>query len=261
MYYLGKEKNMHKRKYSQVNLFIRSVIFLIYVVITIIPYSFLVLFSAPLPLHFRHFLIRSYLRAYLFMLKTLCYIDYQLEGAEHIPKDRNGIILCKHQSTWETFFLPTIFHAPAIILKKELYWVPFFGWGLALSDPIGIDRGKKGSAMQQIIAKGRERLDAGRWVLVFPEGTRVAPGVVGHYKLGGARLAAATGYPVLPIAHNAGRYWPKRKFIKQPGTIRMVIGPLIESKGRTADEILTLAKNWIETTMTHIDDFVDKPTR
>lgn len=261
MYYLGKEKSMAKTSYSTVSLFIRSFVFLIYAIVTMIPYSFLLLLSAPFPLRFRHLLIRSFLRAFLFMLKTICHLDYQIEGLENIPKNRTGIILCKHQSTWETFFLPTLFHNPAIILKQELFWLPFFGWGLALSDPIAINRGKKGSAMQQIIEKGKKRLDDGRWVLVFPEGTRVPYGVVGHYKLGGARLAAATGYPVLPIAHNAGRYWPRRKFIKQPGTIRIVIGPLIESKGREPEEILALAKNWIESTVTRIDGLVDKPTR
>ncbi len=112
--------------------------------------------------------------------------------------------------------------------------------------------------MQQIIDKGRKCLDQGRWIMVFPEGTRVAPGTVGKYKLGGARLAAATGYPVMPVAHNAGRCWPKRKFIKQPGTIQVAIGPLIESKDRTSEEILKLTKDWIEDTMLSIDRFVDK---
>lgn len=261
MYYLGKEKNMRKQSYSTIGLYIRALLFLIYAMGTMIPFSFIILISAIFPLSFRHLLIRSYLRAYLYMLKLICHLDYEIEGLENIPNDRNGIILCKHQSTFETFLLPTIFHQPAIILKKELYWLPFFGWGLALSDPIAINRSQKGSAMQQIIEKGKKRLDDGRWVLVFPEGTRVAPGTVGQYKLGGPRLAAATGYPVIPIAHNAGRYWPKRKFIKKPGTIRVVIGPLIESKGRTPEEILALAKDWIETTMTRIDRLVDKPTR
>jgi 1-acyl-sn-glycerol-3-phosphate acyltransferase len=189
----------------------------------------------------------------IYLLKKLCYIHYAVEGLENIPKEQVGIVLSKHQSTWETFFLPLIFHNPAIILKQELLWIPFFGWGLASTDPISINRSAKSSAMQQIITKGKKSLAAGRWVLVFPEGTRVAPGVVGHYKLGGARLATATGYPVIPVAHNAGHCWPRRRFIKRPGTIRLVIGPLIESEGRTADEVLKLAKGWIEATMLRID--------
>lgn len=250
----------NRKKINNGGIFIRSLIFAIYSLTTIVLYSLVVLASVIFPLRVRHLLIRSYLRVYLRMLKFICHVDYKVEGLENIPKNRNGIILSKHQSSWETFYLPTIFHAPAIILKKELYWVPFFGWGLAISDPIAIDRNDKTSAMQQVIAKGKKRLDDGRWVLVFPEGTRMPPGVVGNYKLGGARLAAATGYPIIPVAHNAGRCWPRRKFIKRPGTITVVIGPVIESQGRSAEEILELAKNWIETTMIRIDSFVDKPS-
>lgn len=115
--------------------------------------------------------------------------------------------------------------------------------------------------MQQIIDKGRKCLEAGRWILIFPEGTRVVPGTVGRYRLGGARLAAATGYPIVPVAHNAGNCWPRRKFIKRPGTITVVIGPLIESKGRTPEELLALTKDWIETTMMRIDGFVNEASR
>lgn len=192
------------------------------------------------------------MQVYFQVLKFVCHIDYKVEGLENIPKDRVGIIMCKHQSTWETFFLPQYFHTPAAIAKRELAWIPFFGWGLALSDPIFINRSDKKTAMQQIIEKGKRCLDAGRWIMVFPEGTRVPYGKVGLYKLGGARLAAQSGYPVIPVAHNAGKFWPRRKFIKQPGTITVVIGPLIESKGKKPEEILSLAKDWIETTMTRI---------
>lgn len=244
---------MTKKKYSKFNLFIRSFIFSIYSLTTIFIYSFFVLAALVLPLRFRHLIIRSFLTSCLAVLKFVCRIDYHVEGLEHIPKDRAGIILSKHQSTWETFFLPLIFHDPAVIVKRELLWVPFFGWGLAASDPISINRGKKGTAMQQIIAKGKKCLAEGRWILIFPEGTRMAPGAVGKYKLGGARLATATGAPIIPVAHNAGRCWPRRKFIKQPGTIRVVIGPIIESQGRTAEAVMAEAKNWIETTMKRID--------
>jgi len=219
-------------------------------------YSFVCILALPLPLSYRHYLIRHYLRLYLYVLKRVCHIDYQIEGLENIPKNRTGIILSKHQSTWETFFLPTIFHDPAIIIKKQLLWVPFFGWGLAVSNPIAIDRNKTSSAMQQIIEKGKKCLQAGRWVLIFPEGTRIPFGKIGKYHLGGARLAIAAGYPIIPIAHNAGYYWPKRKFIKQPGTIHIVIGPLIESKNRTPEELMELAKNWIENTVEKINDDV-----
>jgi len=189
---------------------------------------------------------------YFYVLKVVCHIDYRIEGLENVPKDRVGIIMCKHQSTWETFFIPQYFHTPAPIAKRELAWVPFFGWGLALCDPIFINRSDKKTAMQQIVEKGKRCLAAGRWVLMFPEGTRIPYGKIGHYRLGGARLASATGYPILPIAHNAGKFWPRRKFIKRPGTITVVIGPLIESTGRKPEELLNFTKQWIETTMTRI---------
>ena len=244
-----------QKQYSKINLFIRSFIFSFYSVTTIILYSFICLLSLIFPLHVRHSLIRYYMHLYFYVLKKVCHLDYKIEGLENIPKDRNGIIMCKHSSTWETFLLPQYFHTPAPIAKRELAWLPFFGWGLLVADPIFINRNDKKSAMQQIIEKGKKCLKQGRWIMFFPEGTRVPFGKTGHYKMGGARLAAETGYPVLPIAHNAGWFWPRRQFIKKPGTITMVIGPLIETKGRKPEEILKLTKDWIETTMTRINAF------
>jgi 1-acyl-sn-glycerol-3-phosphate acyltransferase len=251
---------MTQRHYSQINLFLRSCIFFCYSVPSIALYGLVCAFTFVIPLSMRHALIRTFLRTHMWMLKKVCHITYSVEGLENIPTDRTGVVLSKHQSTWETFFLPLIFHDPAVILKRELLWIPFFGWGLAASDPIAIDRANKTKAMQQVIEKGKKRLQAGRWVIVFPEGTRVAPGTTGHYRLGGPRLAVATGFPVIPVAHNAGYAWPRRRFIKRPGVIQVVIGPKIESKDRTPEEVLTLAKNWIETTMLRIDGLVDKST-
>ena len=243
---------MHKKHYSQINLFIRSLIFTIYSSVAIVLYSFVCLAALPTSLKFRHTLIRKFMNVYFYVLKKVCHLDYRIEGKENIPKNINGIIMCKHSSTWETFFLPQYFHTPAPIAKRELAWIPFFGWGLSVCDPIYINRGDKKTAMQQIIDKGQKCLKEGRSIMVFPEGTRVPFGQTGHYKLGGARLAAATGYPVIPIAHNAGWFWPKRGFIKKPGTITVVIGPLIESKGKEPNEILRETKAWIESTMQKI---------
>lgn len=240
---------MPSKKYSTIELFIRSLIFSIYSLTSMCLYSFLVVFAFFLPLSGRHRLIRIYLNAYVKMLEKICHISYQVEGLENIPANRVGVVLSKHQSAWETFFLPLVFHEPAIILKRELMWLPFFGWGLAASDPIAINRSDKSTAMQQILTKGKKCLDSGRWVLVFPEGTRVPYGQVGHYRLGGPRLAAATGYPVIPVAHNAGKFWPRRKFIKRPGVIKVVIGPAIETKGLEPEEVLKKTKGWIEETM------------
>lgn len=242
-----------KEQYSKLNLFIRSLIFAMYSPLAILFYSAVVLFSFVFPLRIRYIFIRSFLRTHLFLLEKTCHITYEVEGLENIPNDRKGIVMSKHQSTWETFYLPIIFKDPAILAKKELLWVPFFGWSFALSQPITINRTKKSSSMQQIIKQGTQRLKEGRWILIFPEGTRVPAGVVGHYKLGGARLASATGAPIIPVAHNAGRFWPKRSFIKYPGTIRVVIGPLIETKDRTPDDIMNETKTWIESTVQRID--------
>lgn len=235
------------------NLFVRSFIFSMVMAIGIMLYSFLCLLARPLPFRYRYALIIGFTGFIIHILKCICGIHYRVTGLENIPKDRTGVVLSKHQSIWETFYLPTVFPNTAIILKRELLWVPFFGWGLAIIDPIAINRSKKSNAMEQIIKKGKTCLDEGRWILVFPEGTRIPYGKVGHYKAGGTRLAVATGYPVIPVAHNAGRYWSKRGFIKKPGTIQIVIGPLIETTARTPEEVLTEVKNWIEETIKKMD--------
>jgi len=245
---------------QQLNLFLRSVLFFIFSTAAIFIIGLASLFSLALPLAWRHSLLRNFARFYIFMLGVICQIHYKVEGMENIPGTRFGVILSKHQSAWETFFLPTIFHDPAVIAKRELLFVPFYGWGIAAADPILINRKDKTTAMQQIISKGKQCLEQGRWILVFPEGTRVPVGEAGKYHLGGARLAVATEAPVIPVAHNAGYFWPKRGFIKQPGTVRVVVGPVIETKGRTPDKVMELAKDWIETTVRRIGGLVDKPT-
>ncbi|EKD53700.1 MAG: hypothetical protein ACD_60C00160G0022 [uncultured bacterium] len=235
------------------NLLIRSFVFSIIMVTLTTLYSFVCVLIWPLSLRYRYGLILTWTRFMIFLLKVICYVDYHVEGLENIPKDRSGIVLSKHQSTWETFFLPPLFNEAAIIVKRELLWVPFFGWGLATIDPIAINRSDKASAMEQIITKGKKCLQQGRFILIFPEGTRIPYGKVGHYRTGGARLAKATGYPIIPIAHNAGRYWPKRKFIKTPGTVKIVIGPLIEVNDRSPEAVTAEVKNWIEDTIKKID--------
>jgi 1-acyl-sn-glycerol-3-phosphate acyltransferase len=247
---------MHK-----INIFLRSLIFSIISPVMISMISFSVFCAYLFPVSARHAVFRFGARIYLFTLTLICGIRYEVEGLENIPANGAGIVFSKHQSTWETFYLPYIFHDVAIIAKKELVWIPFFGWGLAASEPILINRSNKASAMQQVISKGTKFLKQGRWILVFPEGTRTPAGHVGKYHLGGARLAVATGATVIPVAHNAGYFWPRRKFLKHPGTIRVVIGPAIDTKGRTADEVMKSAKNWIETTVTRIGGLVDEPTR
>ncbi|MEE8482371.1 MAG: lysophospholipid acyltransferase family protein, partial [Acidiferrobacterales bacterium] len=171
---------------------------------------------------------------------------------ENIPQGA-VIIMGKHQSTWETFAFQQIFPPQVWVLKRELLRLPFFGWALALMEPIAINRGAGHRAVEQIIEQGRKRLQEGRWVTVFPEGTRVPTGKRRRYGMGGAVLAAETGFPVLPVAHNAGTYWPRRSVKLHPGTIRVVIGPVIDPKGLTAEEIRDRAEDWIETKMMELE--------
>lgn len=237
-------------------LLMRSLLFIIIMNTVIFFYSFLCLIPLLLrkiiPLHYRYQMIMLFNRSMVALLKIVCGVNYKIEGLENIPKDTAVIVLSKHQSTWETLMLPTLFNDSAIILKKELLWVPFFGWGLAIVDPIAIKRSDKSIAMQQVIQQGKLCLDKGRSILVFPEGTRIPYGKIGNYRLGGARLAVNTSYPVIPVAHNAGKFWPRRKLIKTPGTIQMVIGKPIDTKNRKAEDVMAEVKNWIETTITRL---------
>lgn len=187
----------------------------------------------------------------LWWLRVTCGVDYRVEGRENIP-DGTAIILAKHQSAWETLAFQQVFPPQTWVLKRSLLWIPFFGWGLAATLPIAIDRNAGKRALKQVVDQGKERLAAGIWLVIFPEGTRMAPGVRGRYAKGGAILAEKSGYPVVPVAHNGGEYWPKNGFIKRPGTITLSIGPVIQTEGRSADEIITETEAWIEAKMAEI---------
>ncbi|MCC6134074.1 MAG: 1-acyl-sn-glycerol-3-phosphate acyltransferase [Candidatus Contendobacter sp.] len=204
------------------------------------------------PFSRRYRISRYWSRFNLWWLWVTCRIDYQISGAEHLP-DRPVIIMAKHQSTWETMFLHQYLPPVAWVIKRELLWLPFFGWGLALLRPIAINRRAGASAMKQVIRQGVKHLRQGQWVLIFPQGTRVAPGVRQRYGMGGAVLATHTGCPILPVALNAGEFWPRGGFLKRPGTIQVAFGPLIESEGRSAQELNQQVEEWIETTMTRIN--------
>lgn len=243
-----------KKPYSRLNLFIRSLLYSLIMIVSSAFHCGLCLMAAPLPLKYRYRLTRLWMVAMIWLGRVLCHMDYKIEGKRNLLKVKNGILFSKHQSAWETIFLAAAFDQAAIIVKRELLWLPFFGWGLALLRPIAINRSKSRASMQQIMEQGKRYLNQGRWVLIFPEGTRVSPGHVGKYRIGGARLALEAGYPIIPIAHNAGHCWSKRQFIKQPGLIRVVYGPPIYPEGKTAEEILEAAKTWIETTMQKLEN-------
>jgi len=241
--------------------FVTSFIFSACMILLTIFFSLLGVIIYPLPPKTHYKIMRLYAVLNITILKYLCGIKYSVEGRENIP-DSTSIIFCKHQSTWETMALQAIFPAHSFIVKRELLWLPFFGWGLASMRPVAINRGTGRKAIAQLLKKGKALLDTGRWLVIFPEGTRVTPGEYKRYKIGGALLAADSGYQIVPVAHNAGEFWPKRSFIKKAGTIKLVIGPVIQSKGRKAEDILAEAENWIESTCAKISSLPgpDKPS-
>lgn len=198
----------------------------------------------PFPFHLRYKFISQWARFNLWWLKLTCGLTYQVEGRENIPNEP-AIVFCKHQSAWETLALQQIFPPQIWLLKRELLWIPFFGWGLAMLDPIAIDRNAGRRALRQLVEQGMQRLRTGRWVVIFPEGTRLAPGAHRRFLPGGAKLAQESGCPVVPVAHNAGCFWPRKSFLKRSGVIRVVVGPIIPSAGKSTSEINQLAESWI----------------
>jgi len=199
-----------------------------------------------LPLSVRDELARSWGTSNLWFMRVICGLKYRIKGAENLP-NQASIVMSKHQSSWETISLKgLLMKEQSWILKRELMWVPIFGWALASVPTIAINRNAGRQALKQIIKQGRKVLDDGRVVVVFPEGTRTAPGEKRKYGIGGAMLAEKTGYPVVPIAHNAGVFWKRRGLKKYPGTIDVVVGEPIETKGRKASEINHMVETWIE---------------
>ncbi len=231
--------------------FFRCLLFSLFMATTTVLTALASLLLIVIPLVPRVRILRFYGIANVWMLKVLCGVNYQIEGRENIPPGP-ALIFSKHQSTWETMALQLVFPPQTFVIKRELLWVPFFGWGLATMRPIAIDRRAGRKAIEQIVEQGLDRLKRGLWIVIFPEGTRVPPGKRIRYKLGGAILAARSGRPVVPVAHNAGEFWRKGQFVKKPGTIRMVIGPPIPTAGRKPEAILADAENWIEATMDRI---------
>jgi 1-acyl-sn-glycerol-3-phosphate acyltransferase len=232
---------------------LRSLLYTALMWTSVLLYAPLMLLTAPLPFGWRYCAITAWARFYVWLARWFLGIEYRVEGREHLPQQGAAVVLAKHQSTWETLALPVILPRFTYILKRELMWIPLFGWALGLLRPIAIDRSAGRLALDQIVAQGRERLDGGTWVLAFPEGTRVAPGHKRPYKKGGAVLAVETGYPVVPVAHNAGHFWPRRRVLKRPGTIHVVIGPAIATQGKSAEAVLRQAEHWIEATMARLD--------
>jgi 1-acyl-sn-glycerol-3-phosphate acyltransferase len=241
-------------------LFIRSLLFYMGMMVSLVPWSFVVLLSVPLAFEHRHRIARQWNRFVLWWLQQTCKIDCRISGLEYIPEGP-VIVAAKHQSAWETLFLQQFLPPLTWVLKKELLVIPFFGWAMAVLQPIAIDRKAATSALKQVIRQGAERLAQGRWVLIFPEGTRTEPGMRGTYSASAALLAVNSGYPILPVAHNAGEFWPRRGFLKRPGTIELIFGPLLNSQGHKPKELNTLVETWIESAMARISHVSENPLK
>jgi 1-acyl-sn-glycerol-3-phosphate acyltransferase len=207
-----------------------------------------VIVCSVLPLHRRLALVRVWAGALMFMLRACCRLDFRVEGRENLPPG-NHIALWKHSSAWETLSMSVIFPDQAWVLKQELTWIPFVGFGIRQIRSIAIDRRSGASAVNQVVEQGKARLAEGLWIMLFPEGTRMPPGQTRRYGVSGALLAAQTGKMVVPVAHDAGYYWPRRGLLKKPGTIRVVIGPAIACAGRDPREVNAEAQQWIESTI------------
>jgi len=226
-------------------IFIRSLIFALLQLLITPVFTLVAILSFPFHPITRYRIISGWALSVLWLLRVLCGIRMEVRGAENIPASP-AIILCKHQSAWETIALQKVFPPQVWVLKRELLWLPFFGWGLAMTSPIAIKRSDGKGAVRQLLKQGKERLEMGFFVVIFPEGTRIPYGQRGKYKIGGALLSASTGVPVVPIAHNAGKLWGRNSFLKRPGVITMSIGAPINPEGLKAEEINRRAEEWIE---------------
>ena len=226
---------------------LRSFLFALFQSIVTPVYAILVLLAfwvPPLP-RFRFILGWCWLN--LLAARWICGIRHRVIGAENIPpRTSPHVVMSKHSSTWETLALNFLFPPLAFVAKKELLSLPFFGWAFMLASPITIDRKAGEDAMAQIVRQGRERLQQGFWIVVYPEGTRIRAGTRAHYKSGGARVAIALGIPIVPVAHNAGYLWPKGVLGKRPGTVTVSIGRSIPTMGRSMQELMSEIEGWIE---------------
>lgn len=229
-------------------LLIRSLIFYVGLGVSTLIFGPVCLLLFPLPFARRYFFVTRWTAFNLWWLKVTCNLDYVVEGRENIP-DGPVVIMCKHQSTFETLALQLMFVPQVWVLKRELLWIPVYGWGLASMAPIAIDRGSAIKSFRRIVREGEKRLRQGASVVIFPEGTRITPGEKGEYLPGGALLAKKSGYAIVPVAHNAGYFWPRRELVKHPGAIEFVIGPPIEPADKSASEINAAVEGWIEATV------------
>ncbi|CAG7597178.1 lysophospholipid acyltransferase family protein [Candidatus Vallotia tarda] len=232
---------------------IRSMLFFVYLIIYTILYACACCIMFPfLNVRQRYQIAIGWCHSTLWVLRHIVGASWRIEGIENLPEGP-AVLLPKHQSAWETLAFPVIMPRPlCYVFKRELLYLPFFGWVLRMLKMLHIDRNKRHSSFKSIIREGMERIAEGSWIIIFPEGTRMPAGKRGKYQTGGTRLAVAAGVPVVPIAHNAGYVWPRNSFLKNAGIVTVSIGKPIDTFNMNANEIIELVEEWIETEMCRI---------
>jgi 1-acyl-sn-glycerol-3-phosphate acyltransferase len=236
---------------------LRSLVHALWMLLTVIPYALAIVLMSPFAKPYTLYCIaRDWLRQVMVGLRVICGVRWRVQGWDNLPLGATSpaILLVKHQSTLETFLMPVLMpHPLAYVFKRELLYIPFFGWAIGRLDMVHIDRSQRAQAFNKVVEQGKRLLAQGVWVIMFPEGTRTPRGQVGNYKSGGTRLAVATGAPVIPVAVSSARCWPRKSMIKHPGVVDVSIGPPIPSQGRSADELMREVQDWIEAEMRRLD--------
>jgi 1-acyl-sn-glycerol-3-phosphate acyltransferase len=238
---------------------VRSALFVLWMAATVIPWgTAMVLMSIFIRGKALYWPTMFWLNIAIWGARHICGVRYEVTGLHNVPpaSDENAavVLAAKHQSTWETFALPTFMpHPLAYVFKRELLYVPFFGWAMGRLDMIHIDRSKRAEAWAKVAAQGKRLAAQGIWVIMFPEGTRIPRGQKGAYKSGASRLAIATGIPIVPVAASSAKCWPRKSFLLRPGLVEVSIGKPISSTGREQDELMREVENWIEAEMRRLD--------
>lgn len=239
---------------NNLRIYLGSSLLFLYIFFSILVFSSIIIFCCFFPFSIRYKASIIWITSVMWVAKICCGLSYQVEGLENLPKNQGYIVLSKHQSAWETLAMRLFLPKQTFVLKESLTWIPFAGWALATLKPIAIDRKNQHKALAMLVAQGTQRLAEGFVVIVFPEGTRVAPGENKKFNAGGALLAHQSGYPVIPLAHNAGEYWSRYSFLKYPGNIKVKIGPAIEAENKKVKEINSEAAAWIAQAMEKISN-------
>ncbi len=224
---------------------VRSVMFTVLMFLSVLLWSIVVVIGRLGGYPVSYALVVAWVRAVFWLMDKLCHLNFRVEGAENIPA-RNSVVLLKHSSAYETLVQFLLFPRQCWVVKRELLWAPFLGWATAAVRPIAIDRGAAQQAVAQVLAKGKARLEEGHWVMVFPEGTRMPPGETRRYGISGVLLAQVAGRLLVPVAHNAGDYWPRRGWRKRAGTVTFRIGPPVDPAGQDARKVNEQIQTWIE---------------